>query len=150
MSPALIWLVVGLGLLIVELFTMTLFLMWVAIAAFLAAVAALLTGAAWVPWLVFSVAAVGLLIATRPLTRSVHARATVASNVDALVGAGGIVLQDVDNDENTGRVRVGSDEWRARSCGERIPVGEYVRILSVEGATLLVSPGAEPDFCRQG
>ncbi len=149
MSAALIWIVVGLGLLIVELFTMTFFLMWVAIAAFLAAAAVFIYPAAWVPWVVFCTSAVVLLLATRPLARSIHGRATVASNVDALIGASGVVLQPVDNEQNTGRVRVGSDEWRARSCGVMIGASEYVRVLAVEGTTLIVQPDEAPECCPQ-
>lgn len=138
MLPALIWLIVGLGLLIIELFTMTFFLMWIAVAALLAALTALFTASMWFPWAVFSVAAIILLLVTRPLARSLHGAVTVPSNVDSLIGQQAYVLQVIDPRANTGRVRVKSDEWRARST-EVIPEGVYVTVLAVEGATLMVA-----------
>jgi len=138
MSPALMWLIVGLGLLIIELFTMTFFLMWIACGALLAAVAAFFTTAAWVPWMVFSVSTVVLLIATRPLARSLHGSVTVPSNVDRFVGRTAVVLETIDNLHNTGRVRIESDEWRARSAGGAIAEGQHVIVDRVEGTTLIV------------
>ena len=140
MSHELSWLIAGLVLLILELFTTTFFLMWIAVAAFIAAGAAYLTDPVWIEWAVFAVAGVVLLILTRPLARSIHGSVTLPSNVDRLVDAKAYVLQIIDNDHNTGRVRIESDEWRARSTGERIPEGEYVIVKRVEGASLIVAP----------
>lgn len=39
----------------------------------------------------------------------------------------------------TGRVRVGGELWRAR-CDEGVPAGAQVRVLAVEGLTLVVEP----------
>ncbi len=144
MSPALIWLIVGLGLLIIELFTMTFFLMWIACGALLAAIAAFFPTAAWVPWMVFSVATVALLIATRRLARSMHGGVTVPSNVDRLVGQTAVVLETIDSARDTGRVRVESDEWRARGY-EKIPEGHHVTVMEVEGATLIVGDAIAPE-----
>ncbi len=148
MSPALVWLVVGLGLLILELFTMTFFLMWVACGALLAALSAFLTTAPWVPWMVFSVSSVVLLLATRPLARSLHGKVTVPSNVDRLVGQTAVVLESIDNAANTGRVRIESDEWRARSTGDVVLEGQRVIVERVEGATLIVQ-SAEASECER-
>jgi membrane protein implicated in regulation of membrane protease activity len=140
MSHELSWLIAGLLLLIIELFTTTFFLMWVAAAAFLAAGAAYLTDPIWVEWAVFTVTGVILLILTRPLARSIHGSVTLPSNVDRLIGEKAYVLQKIDNDRNTGRVRIESDEWRARSTGEIIAEDEYVLVKRVEGTTLIVAP----------
>lgn len=140
MSHELSWLIAGLVLLILELFTTTFFLMWIAAAAFLAAGAAYLTDPVWVEWAVFTVAGVVLLIVTRPLARSIHGTVTLPSNVDRLVDEKAYVLQTIDNDHNTGRVRIESDEWRARSIGGQIPQGGYVIVKRVEGASLIVAP----------
>ncbi len=55
-----------------------------------------------------------------------------------LIGAEGIVIQTIDPHENTGRVRVRSDEWRARSTAV-IPERSRVIVYGIEGTTLLVS-----------
>ena len=141
MSHELSWLIAGLVLLILELFTTTFFLMWIAAAAFLAAGAAYLTiDAPGVEWAVFTVSGVVLLILTRPLARSIHGSVTLPSNVDRLVDQKAYVLQTIDNDQNTGRVRIDSDEWRARSTDGTIAEGGYVTVKRVEGASLIVAP----------
>jgi membrane protein implicated in regulation of membrane protease activity len=150
MSASLLWMIVGLLLLIIELFSMTFFLMWIATAALLTALVALFIPLAWLQWLIFAVVAVLLLVITRPLARRLHGPVSVPSNVDALVGQEAVVLETIDEAANSGRVRVRSDEWRARGSG-RIPQGETVIVTGVEGATLLVEPKAQtPDAGGNG
>ncbi|MEN6644824.1 MAG: NfeD family protein [Armatimonadia bacterium] len=139
MSPALAWMIAGLVLLILEVFIGSFFLMWIGAGALLTALAALLFGQAWVQWLVFAVVSAILLAVSRPLARSIHGRVTVPSNVDSLIGQQAVVLEVVDNQANTGRVRMRSDEWRARSDSV-IQVDSRVIITGVEGTTLLVKP----------
>ena len=137
MNPALAWMIAGLVLLIAEMFHGGLFMMWIGAAALLTALAALFIHTEWVLWLIFAVASIGLLIASRPLARSFHGRVTVPSNVDSLLGLRGVVLEAIDPVANTGRVRVRSEEWRARSAGP-IKQGAQVIIEKIEGTTLMV------------
>ena len=139
MSPWLIWLIAGIALLIAELLTMSFFLLWIACGALLAALATLFTTAGWVPWMVFCVASVVLLLVTRPLARSLHGSVTVQSNVDRLLGLEAIVLETKDNKQNTGLVRIESDQWRARSI-QVIEKEQHAIVTAVEGATLIVEP----------
>lgn len=139
MSPSLLWMIAGLALLILELFTTTFFLMWIAAAALLTALLSLLVPLVWLQWIVFTAVSVLLLIFTKPLARRLHTRATAPSNVDALLGQEAVVLETINEAANSGRVRVRSDEWRARGSGI-IPQGETVIITGVAGATLLVRP----------
>ncbi len=139
MQPWMIWLIVGLVLLIIELGMMSLFLLWIAIGAFVTGIVAIFVPTVWVQWLVFGVASIILLIATRPFARSVHASVTTPSNVDALIGARAMVIETIDPLKNIGRVRIGSDEWRARS-DETIPAESWAEVTTVQGATLLVRP----------
>ena len=132
------WFIAGLALLIVELCTTTMFLIWIACGAFLGGLAALVPGIPWwAPWVVFAVSSFALVLATRPLARRIRQTHNSASNVDALVGRTAIVLQTIDPAQNTGRVRVGSDEWRAR-CSVVVPEGSTVSVSRVEGTTLIV------------
>jgi membrane protein implicated in regulation of membrane protease activity len=88
-----------------------------------------------------------LLLATRPLARKLHGGVTLPSNVDSLKGMEGQVLEEINFRLNTGRVRVRSDEWRARSA-EVIAPGTHVVIDGIEGTTLQVRPAdtqSEPE-----
>lgn len=145
MHPSLIWMIAGLALLIVELVVGSFFLMWIGAGALLTALLAVFVPTAWVQWLFFALSSLVLLLATRPLARSIHGRVTLPSNVDSLKGQEAVVLEEINRQQNTGRVRVHSDEWRARSA-EVIPPGQHVIIEGVEGTTLQVRrANTQPD-----
>jgi len=111
-----IWIIVGVIGLIIDLLSGTLFMLWVAGGCFVAAiVSALLPEVAWAPWAAFVVATSVLLYLGRPLARRFQQQRLTPSNVDAVIGREGIVLETIDPVQNTGRVRIGSEEWRARS-----------------------------------
>ncbi len=63
--------------------------------------------------------------------------------VDTLVGRTARVTRVVDS--AGGRIRLGADEWTARSQhgGEIFPVGHTVRIMQVDGATAVVGDALE-------
>jgi len=50
-----------------------------------------------------------------------------------------VVLEEIDNIKNTGRVRIDKEEWRADSdTGEVIPVGKRVEVTRLDGTHLVV------------
>lgn len=135
-----VWAVVAVLLAVGEIFTPGLFFLGpIALAALASTIVAALGGAVWLQIVVFGVgsfAAVGLLrpIARRHLTMP-HAIRTGAA---ALEGAKAIVLQPVDG--RGGRVKIGGEEWSARSymAGEEFDVGTEVEVVQIQGATALV------------
>ena len=135
-----VWAVVAVLLAVGEIFTPGLFFLGpIALAALASTVVAALGGAIWLQSVVFGVgsfAAVGLLrpIARRHLTMP-HAIRTGAA---ALEGAKAIVLQRVDG--RGGRVKIGGEEWSARSYmpDEAFDVGTEVEVVQIQGATALV------------
>jgi membrane protein implicated in regulation of membrane protease activity len=134
-----IWIIAGVIALIIDLLSGTLFMLWVAGGCIVAGiVAALLPGLPWAPWAAFVVSTALMLYLGRPLARRFQEQRLVPSNVDAVVGQEGIVLETIDPVSNTGRVRIGSEQWRARS-DEHIESGERVCVLGVEGATVVVT-----------
>lgn len=137
-----IWVIAGVVALIIELLSVSFFMLWVAGGCFVAAiVAAVLPGVMWAPWAAFAVATGLLLYLGRPLAARFQQNKLVPSNVDAVVGREGLVLETVDPVQNTGLVRVGSEQWRARS-DETIEAGQKVCVLAVEGTTLVVTEWA--------
>jgi inner membrane protein len=58
------------------------------------------------------------------------------TNVDAIIGRKGIVLQSLTPDVN-GLVKVGNEEWRARA-EESIEKGEVIVVTAISGVTLNV------------
>jgi membrane protein implicated in regulation of membrane protease activity len=86
------------------------------------------------------IAVVGLAVAFEALEllfwRRVLRRHRVATGPEAMVGETAVVVERCDPD---GTVRVRGEIWRARCEGGAAP-GQGVRISSVDGLTLDVSP----------
>ena len=134
-----VWLVIAVALAVGEVFTPGLFFLGpVALAAAAAAVAAALGGGV-VALVVFLICAVLSLAFLRPLARA-HLRvpAIARTGTAALVGRKAVVLRRVD--AQGGRVRIGGEEWTARSYldGTVIEPGTPVEVVEIEGATALV------------
>jgi membrane protein implicated in regulation of membrane protease activity len=134
------WAIVAVFLAVGEAFTPGLFFLGpIALAAVAATVAAAAGGAVWVQIVVFGVgsfAAVGLL---RPIARAHLAMPhAMRTGTAALEGARAIVLQRVD--DRGGRVKIGGEEWSARSYvpDEAFDVGAQVEVAQIQGATALV------------
>ncbi len=139
-----IWIIVGVICLIIDLLSATLFMLWVGGGCFVAALVSwLVPSLPWASWAAFVVSTAILLYLGRPLARRLVDQEVVPSNVDAIIGREGVVLQAIDPLTNTGRVRIGSDEWRARA-DERIEAGESVCVLAIEGATAVVGAVSRP------
>lgn len=140
MPAWLLWSIVAVLLAVGEIFTPGLFFLGpIALAAVGATIIAAAGGPVWLQLIVFGVgsfAAVGLLrpIARKHLTMP-HAIRTGAA---ALEGARAVVLQRVDG--RGGRVKIGGEEWSARSYvpDEAFDVGTEVEVAQIEGATALV------------
>ena len=111
----------------------------VAVAALAAAVAAAITASLWIPLLVFVVGSLASLAVLRPVARA-HLRSprAIRTGTAALEGAKAVVLQRVD--DTGGRVKIGGEEWSARSYtpNEAFDPGTQVEVAQIEGATALV------------
>ena len=135
-----LWAIVAVLLAVGELFTPGLFFLGpIALAAVAATVAAAIGAAVWIQIIIFglgSFAAVGLL---RPIARA-HLKMphAIRTGAAALEGAKAVVLQRVDR--NGGRVKIGGEEWSARSyvSDEAFEVGAEVEVAQIQGATALV------------
>jgi membrane protein implicated in regulation of membrane protease activity len=137
----LVWVVIAALLAIGELLTPGLFFLGpVALAAGAGAIAAALGAGSVVSILVFLAGSVASLGVLRPIARS-HLRVPALSRTgtDALVGRKATVTRRVD--AAGGRVRIGGEEWSARSYldGEVYAEGVTVDVVRIEGATALVA-----------
>ena len=89
----------------------------------------------------FFLVSAGLLACLRPMVRRFVKPGLTATNVDSVIGTRGYVLSDVDNENASGRVKLGGMEWTARSTsGAVIPKGTLVQVDKVEGVKAFVSP----------
>ena len=140
------WVVASLILFILEIFTPGFILGVLALACIPCALVAALNFSAAVQLVLFAVLAILLALFVRPVVlKYLHRRGPeVRTNVDALSGRAGIVVEALDPMTGKGRVKVGGEDWKAASAdGLPIEAGGRVRVLRVEGCTVSVSPLAD-------
>ena len=136
-----IWLGLFVAFLLIEASTVALMSIWFAAGSLIALLVALLGGPIWLQITLFFLVSAGLLACLRPMVRRFVKPGLTATNVDSVIGTRGYVLSDVDNENASGRVKLGGMEWTARSTsGTVIPKGTLVQVDKVEGVKAFVSP----------
>ncbi|MGC9378785.1 NfeD family protein [Streptomyces sp. MH13] len=141
MDPWLIWLIVAAVLIVAEIFTLTAALGMLGAAALITAGTAAAGLSPPFQFLVFTVVATVTVLFVRPVAlRHVLQPQRERFGVDALVGQAAYVVSEVTGME--GRVRIGGEEWTARSYDETlvIPRGKTVDVMEISGSTALVYP----------
>ena len=135
-----IWLIVLIVTLIIEIATMGLTTIWFTGGAIVAFVMSLMGVPTAVQIAAFLIISVVLLYFTRPLAMKYFNRNRTYTNSDALIGQQGVVVSDINNIENLGRVLIQGKEWSARAANadDKIPAGAVVSVKQIEGVKLLV------------
>ena len=134
------WAIVAVGLAVGEIFTPGLFFLGpIAVAAVASAIVAAIGAGVAIQVIVFAGASLASRAVLRPLARA-HLRMppSLRTGTAALVGARAVVLQRVD--ENGGRIKLGGEEWSARSFvpDQVFEPGARVEVAEIQGATALV------------
>jgi inner membrane protein len=139
------WVVLSAILLVGEMFTAGFFLLPFSIGAAVAA------GATWfgfglaTQWSLFILISVPILLITKRFADRMTVGADPHVAADRAVGRVGLVLETIRPHGVAGRVRVGSEEWRAQCDGSgEVPQGSEVDVLRVEGTHLIVRPRGVP------
>jgi len=134
-----IWMALAAIFVVGEIFTAGFFLLWFGIGAASAGILALIgLGPAW--QLGAFVVVSGVLFAvSRKLADKITKKQPPGVGADRFIGKEGIVLEEIDNEKNTGRVRLKSEDWRADSeTDEIIPKGTRVGVTGLDGTHLIV------------
>lgn len=135
-----VWTIFAVGFGIGEIFTAAFFLLPFAIGAAAAAVLAWLGVGLLAQWFVFFGVSLVAFTYLRRFIASQDAADQPRVGANRWVGMEGVVLQDIDNDQSLGLVRVESEEWRAMSDdGADITAGSKIKVENVRGARLVVS-----------
>lgn len=138
---AIVWLALMVAFLLLEAGTVSMVSIWFAVGALAAMVASLFSAPLWLQIALFVVVSTALLLALRPFVRKILNPRLTKTNVDAVIGAEGVVTETIDNVAAAGRVKVGHMEWSARSSsGETLAPGTRVQVDRVEGVKLFVTP----------
>ena len=140
-SAAVVWLVVGLVLMVMEALTPGVFMVWLGLAAIGTGIVVwLLAPVFWVQVVTFGVLAIAAVLAGLRLRKAARpSRINTAES--GLVGRSASVLSF---DGREGRVRLGDSDWSARLSGDSaLPTpGARVQVVAVNGTVLVVRAGA--------
>jgi membrane protein implicated in regulation of membrane protease activity len=149
-----IWTVLGVILIVAEVFTPGFVLLWFGIGALAAALAGLL-GIASLPlqFLIFALVSVSLTAASRTIFVNYFSREREGNNlkmgVDALPGKVGTVVSSSKGALHEGAVKVYGSTWTAYPAEgeEPLEAGERVTVERIQGASIYVRRiGHEPDW----
>lgn len=135
------WIISGIVLLIVEVFTPGFLLACFGISAIIASVPAMLGLSPIWSILLFSIGSLLTLWFLRPFILRVSKRPEVPTNVDALLGRRVRVVETINNKQDTGRVQVDGDVWVARTMDNDSTIfetGEEVEICQRKSLILYI------------
>lgn len=138
-----VWLGLAVVLAVIEISTTQLVSLWFVIGSAVTAVCSATFLKDKLIWqiVLFLVVSTVALILTRPLVKKLKSSSgNVSTNSDRNIGKEGIVIVDINDQEGTGQVKVGTERWSAKSTdGTVIKAGKQVRVTGIEGVKLLVS-----------
>ena len=140
-----LWCLLGLALIVAEVFTSGFVLLWFGIGALAAAFAGLIgIDSLAVQFMIFAVVSMGLTVASRTIFVNYFSRErtgdSLRSGADALPGKIGTVVSSSRGALNEGAVKVFGSTWTAYPADGEAPLeaGERVRVESIEGASIYV------------
>lgn len=123
----------------IEALTVGIVSIWFALGSLAALIAAALHAETWLQVTVFLAVSAIALILTRPLIKKKILLNTTPTNADMLIGAAGVVENNIDNLSGMGSVKIQGKVWSARSeNGDNIASGSIVTVVKIEGVKLIV------------
>ncbi len=138
-SGALFWLVLAVILFVIEGATVQLVCVWFACGAIVSMLSAFFGAALPIQLALFFVTSIAALIIGRKFLQNKLISEKTATNADAVIGKRGVVLQEIDNLNETGRVFTNGLDWAARSANNlNIGVGQKVLVKEIDGVKLIV------------
>ncbi len=136
-----IWLGVILFALIVEGITAQLVSIWFVPGGLAGLIAGFCGAGEWIQVLIGAVVTLVCLIATRPLVNRIMRFRKEETNSGRLIGEEGVVVQEIQNLDAVGQVKIQGNVWSARSeNGQAIPENSRVTVVRIEGVKLIVKP----------
>lgn len=137
----LIWFIIFVLLLILELFNGQFVLLCFSLASFITMIISLIGLSFEVQLATFILSLLIIFFKIRPLMLKhfISHGKQVQTNVEALIGKKGIVIEDIIPHQKVGRIKIEGEDWMAISVDQEITEGTLVKILGVDGAKLIVS-----------
>ena len=132
------WAVFFVVFVIVEISTFELVSIWLAVGSLGAMFMSIFDLPLWSQLLVFIVASLVLILATRPIVKKLL-KDVKPTNAELDIGKTATVVEEINNKAGKGRVNLNGVFWAARTVdNEIIPEGTIVVIKEIDGAKLIV------------
>ena len=140
-----LWLVIGVALIIAEVFTLGFVLLWFGIGAIAAALVGMMGGGFFLQSLVFAIVSVALTAMSRTIFANLFATGgghTHKMGIDALPGKVGTVQSGSSGALNEGAVKVFGSVWTAFPVDgyTKLLEGQKVEVVEVKGSAVYVRP----------
>ncbi len=134
-----LWLILAVVFLIAEAVSFQLVSIWFAVGAVAALITQLAGGDLSMQCILFVAVTMVCLIVTRPLIKKIKKK-TISTNFDRILGQQAVVLEEINQLENTGQVKIAGQVWSARSTDDSvIPKDAWVKVEKIEGVKLIVT-----------
>ena len=137
-----LWLVLGVGLIIAEIFTLGFVLLWFGVGALAAALVGFLGfGFGW-QFMAFAVTSIALTLMSRTIFARYlpHGSTAIKMGIDALPGKVGTVTTSSNGSLNESAVKVFGSIWTAYPIDDstKLTEGEKVEVVEVKGSSIYV------------
>ncbi len=137
-----IWLIAAVIFFIGEVLTEGFCLLWFSVASLVALLFTLFTDNIFVQFGIFLLVSLILLFSTRKLTQNfLNSRKKVESNVNALIGQKARIIEEIDQIEGFGKVKINGEVWKAilANPSDTFELGETVVIKDIDGVKLIIA-----------
>lgn len=137
------WLAIIILAIIAEAVTTDMVAIWFMPSALVAMILSAFHVQTWIQIVVFfALVVVFLIISEKYVKKSLRRRPRAKTNADSLVGQTAIVTEKIDNEAQTGAVRVGGLEWSARTPDAALTVEKdtLVIVREIVGVKLICEP----------
>ena len=135
----LIWLVIAVLLGVLEAITVDMIAIWFSLGSLVAIIPAALSAPFWLQLVIFLAVSLLSLAVTRPLVVDVLKVKKTSTNADQIIGMLGVVIEEIDNVKDIGRIKVHGLDWSARSDdGAPIEVDTQVLVKEIQGVKTIV------------
>ncbi len=131
-----LWLTIVIFLAVIEAMTTSLTTIWFVISGIVAILVSFITDNFMIQFSIFCVLGIILLATTRSFLLKVVKTKDVKTNIDRIIGARGIVTEDITN-TSLGEVKVDGKRWTAFADTE-LKVNTPVRIILIDGVKVKV------------
>lgn len=139
-GAAIFWLLVAVLAAVVESFTCDLVALWFVPGALVAMLLSMFVDLVWIQIAIFLLLSIVMLILTKTVLKKHLPQAkTEKMNADSLIGQHGVVIEEINNIQETGSVKIKGLVWTARTTNdsEVVPPKAIVTVCGIEGVKLI-------------